>query len=157
MCFLPQAYLAGLIQWCWRTVEPRQSFSLVTEFFQSPGSLLVVLLLRTAHHNLSKLKDVYLHTNTLAALANLAPNMSNLSSHAAQRLMSLFDMLSKRCDPICYPATRLYSPRWARKGRLMIVRVKGLALLYCPLLSSSFPCSKQPVQCGVDRPISLDL
>lgn len=61
-----------------------------------PGSLLVVLLLRTAHHNLSKLKDVYLHTNTLAALANLAPHMSNLSSHAAQRLISFFDMLSKR-------------------------------------------------------------
>jgi hypothetical protein len=56
----------------------------------------VVLLLRTAHYNLSKLKDVYLHTNTLAALANLAPHMSDLSSHAAQRLISLFDMLSKR-------------------------------------------------------------
>eukprot|EP00887_Chlorella_sp_A99_P007913 scaffold12.g7913.t1 len=49
------------------------------------GSLLVVLLLRTAHYNLAKarryhacsthLKDVYLHTNTLAALANLAPHM----------------------------------------------------------------------------------
>lgn len=59
----------------------------------------MVLLLRTAHYNLSKLKDVYLHTNTLAALANLAPHMSNLSSHAAQRLISLFDMLSKRCLP----------------------------------------------------------
>lgn len=40
------------------------------------GSLLVVLLLRTAHYNLAKLRDVYLHTNTLAALANLAPHMS---------------------------------------------------------------------------------
>ena len=60
------------------------------------GSLLVVLLLRTAHYNLSKLKDVYLHTNTLAALANLAPHINNLSSHAAQRLVSLFDMLSRR-------------------------------------------------------------
>ncbi len=63
----------------------------------SAGSLLVVLLLRTAHYNLSKLKDVYLHTNTLAALANLAPHISSLSSHAAQRLVSLFDMLSRRC------------------------------------------------------------
>ena len=62
------------------------------------GSLLVVLLLRTAHYNLSKLKDVYLHTNTLAALANLAPHISALSSHAAQRLVSLFDMLSRRCS-----------------------------------------------------------
>ena len=59
---------------------------------------MVVLLLRTAHYNLSRLKDVYLHTNTLASLANLAPHMSGLSSHAAQRLVSLFDMLSRRRD-----------------------------------------------------------
>ncbi|CAL8468041.1 g7580 [Coccomyxa elongata] len=62
----------------------------------SLGSLLVVLLLRTAHFNLAKLRDVYLHTNTLAALANLAPHAENLSSHAAQRLVSLFDMLARR-------------------------------------------------------------
>ncbi|CAL5220036.1 g1983 [Coccomyxa viridis] len=60
------------------------------------GSLLVVLLLRTAHYNLAKLRDVYLHTNTLAALANLAPYAQDLSSHAAQRLVSLFDMLARR-------------------------------------------------------------
>lgn len=62
------------------------------------GSLLVVVLLRTAHYNMSKLKDVYMHQNTLAALANVAPHMSGMSSHAAQRLVSLFDMLSRRCD-----------------------------------------------------------
>lgn len=55
-----------------------------------------MLLLRTAHLNLSKLKDVYLHTNTLAALANMAPHVSDLSSHAAQRLVSLSDMLARR-------------------------------------------------------------
>ena len=60
------------------------------------GSLLVVILLRTAHYNMSKLKDVYMHQNTLAALANLAPHMSAISSHAAQRLVSLFHMLSRR-------------------------------------------------------------
>ena len=31
---------------------------------------------RTAHVNLARLRDVYLHTNTLAALANLAPHLS---------------------------------------------------------------------------------
>lgn len=60
------------------------------------GSLLVVVLLRTAHYNMSKLKDVYMHQNTLAALANIAPHISGISSHAAQRLVSLFDMLSRR-------------------------------------------------------------
>ena len=60
----------------------------------------MVLLLRTAHYNLAKLRDVYLHTNTLAALANLAPHAQDLSSHAAQRLVSLFDMLARRyCPP----------------------------------------------------------
>jgi hypothetical protein len=69
----------------------------LSEMKNPAGSLLVVLLLRTAHFNLAKLRDVYLHTNTLAALANLAPHADNLSSHAAQRLVSLFDMLARRC------------------------------------------------------------
>jgi hypothetical protein len=60
------------------------------------GSLLVVLLLRTAHQNLAAGKDVYTHTNTLAALANLAPHMAGLSAHAAQRLVSLFHLLARR-------------------------------------------------------------
>ncbi|KAL4457337.1 hypothetical protein ABPG75_012202, partial [Micractinium tetrahymenae] len=49
-----------------------------------------------AHYNLAKLRDVYLHTNTLAALANLAPHMSGMSTHAAQRLVSLFHLLARR-------------------------------------------------------------
>ena len=66
----------------------------------------MVLLLRTAHYNLAKLRDVYLHTNTLAALANLAPHARDLSSHAAQRLVSLFDMLGRRYATVPFlPAT----------------------------------------------------
>ena len=60
------------------------------------GSLLVVLLLRTAHYNLASLRDVYLHTNTLATLANLAPSMTNISSHTAQRLVGLLQLLHRR-------------------------------------------------------------
>jgi len=94
----------------------------------SLGSLLMIVLLRTAHYNLAKLKvpcqlicpkcafyaslhhvngqqchcrtaslqDVYLQTNTLAALANLAPHCTGISSHAAQRLVSLFELLARR-------------------------------------------------------------
>jgi len=69
------------------------------------GSLLVILLLRTAHYNLAALRDVYLHTNTLAALANLAPHMHSLSSLAAQRLVSLFDMLARRRGSKSLPLT----------------------------------------------------
>jgi len=40
---------------------------------QTLGSLLVVLLIRTVKYNLSKLRDVYLHTNCLAAGAYTRP------------------------------------------------------------------------------------
>lgn len=60
------------------------------------GSLLVAVLLRTAHRNLGRLKDVYLHTNMLAALTNLAPHFQGLSAHAAQRLVSLLDVLQRK-------------------------------------------------------------
>jgi hypothetical protein len=60
------------------------------------GSLAVVLLLRVAQLNLAHLRDAYLHTNTLAVLANLAPHMSGLSAHACQRLVSLFQLLARR-------------------------------------------------------------
>jgi len=62
----------------------------------SLGSLVVVILIRTVKYNLSKLRDVYLHTNCLAALANMAPHVQNLNSYASQRLVSLFDMLARK-------------------------------------------------------------
>ncbi|XP_068649972.1 uncharacterized protein [Aristolochia californica] len=62
----------------------------------SLGSLMVVILIRTVKYNLSKLRDVYLHTNCLATLANMAPHVHRLSAYASQRLVSLFDMLSRK-------------------------------------------------------------
>ncbi|GBG64367.1 hypothetical protein CBR_g41568 [Chara braunii] len=62
----------------------------------SLGSLMVIILIRTIKFNLSKLRDVYLHTNCLATLANMAPYVQQLNSYAAQRLISLFDMLSRK-------------------------------------------------------------
>lgn len=41
-------------------------------------------------------QDVYLHTNCLATLANMAPHVHRLSAYASQRLVSLFDMLSRK-------------------------------------------------------------
>lgn len=37
-----------------------------------------------------------MQTNTLAALTNLAPHMTGLTSHATQRLVSLFDMVARK-------------------------------------------------------------
>ncbi|XP_073005545.1 uncharacterized protein [Typha latifolia] len=64
--------------------------------YTSLGSLMVVVLIRTIKYNLSKLRDVYLHTNCLAILANMAPHAHRLSAYASQRLVSLFDMLARK-------------------------------------------------------------
>ncbi|XP_028053931.1 dymeclin-like [Camellia sinensis] len=62
----------------------------------SLGSLMIIILIRTVNYNLSKLRDIYLHTNCLAILANMAPHVHRLSAYASQRLVSLFDMLSRK-------------------------------------------------------------
>ncbi|XP_042038260.1 dymeclin-like isoform X1 [Salvia splendens] len=66
----------------------------------SLGSLMVIILIRTVKYNLSKLRDVYLHTNCLATLANMAPHVYKLSAYASQRLVSLFDMLSRKYNKL---------------------------------------------------------
>lgn len=66
----------------------------------SLGSLMVIILIRTVQYNLSKLRDVYLHTTCLATLANMAPHAHRLSAYAAQRLVSLFFMLSRKYNKL---------------------------------------------------------
>ncbi|KAG6668778.1 dymeclin isoform X1 [Carya illinoinensis] len=66
----------------------------------SLGSLMVIILIRTVQYNLSKLRDVYLHTTCLATLANMAPHVHRLSSYASQRLVSLFYMLSRKYNKL---------------------------------------------------------
>ncbi|KAL0348902.1 UNVERIFIED_CONTAM: Dymeclin [Sesamum angustifolium] len=66
----------------------------------SLGSLIVIILIRTVKYNLSKLRDVYLHTNCLATLANMAPHVYRLSAYASERLVSLFDMLSRKYNKL---------------------------------------------------------
>ncbi|KAL2922719.1 Dymeclin, partial [Bienertia sinuspersici] len=62
----------------------------------SLGSLMVIVLIRTVKYNLSRLQDVYLHTNCLATLANMAPHVHRLDAYASQGLVSLFHMLSRK-------------------------------------------------------------
>ncbi|OMO54684.1 Dymeclin [Corchorus capsularis] len=66
----------------------------------SLGSLMVIILIRTVQYNLSKLRDVYLHTTCLATLANMAPHVHRLSGYASQRLVSLFYMLSRKYNKL---------------------------------------------------------
>lgn len=42
------------------------------------------------------MQDLYLPTNALAALANLAPQVTGLHSHAAQRLVGLTSSMARR-------------------------------------------------------------
>ncbi|XVF66612.1 hypothetical protein PTKIN_Ptkin10aG0051100 [Pterospermum kingtungense] len=66
----------------------------------SLGSLMVIILIRTVQYNLSKLRDVYLHTTCLATLANMAPHVHRLSAYASQRLVNLFHMLSRKYNKL---------------------------------------------------------
>ena len=50
----------------------------------SVGSLLVVVLVRTTQYNLSRLQDLYVQTNCLAALANMAPCFKRIHPYAAR-------------------------------------------------------------------------
>ncbi|RXI09744.1 hypothetical protein DVH24_025631 [Malus domestica] len=65
--------------------------------------LLIILLIlsQDSSFNASIHKlDVYLHTTCLATLVNMAPHVHRLSAYASQRLVSLFDMLSRKYNKL---------------------------------------------------------
>ncbi|KAI8878773.1 hypothetical protein K501DRAFT_195071 [Backusella circina FSU 941] len=62
----------------------------------SLGGLMTLVLIRTLQLNLSHQKDIYLHTNCLAILANMSTTMSDMHAYVAQRIVSLFELLARR-------------------------------------------------------------
>ncbi|KAJ8311410.1 hypothetical protein KUTeg_010765 [Tegillarca granosa] len=60
------------------------------------GGLLILVVIRTIQYNMTRMRDKYLHTNCLAALANMSSHFSNLHPYVAQRLVSLFSQLFKK-------------------------------------------------------------
>ena len=62
----------------------------------SVGSLMVIVLVRTVQTNLAGVHDSYVHTNCLAALANIAPLLRKLHPHAARCLISLNDLFARK-------------------------------------------------------------
>ncbi|KAF5305088.1 hypothetical protein FQA39_LY09350 [Lamprigera yunnana] len=62
----------------------------------SLGGLLVLVVIRTVQYNMLKMRDKYLHTNCLAALANMSGHFRDLHPYVSQRLVSLFETLAKR-------------------------------------------------------------
>eukprot|EP01083_Nonionella_stella_P218065 782316_1 len=62
----------------------------------SLGSLAIVVLLHTISRNLTTEPDKYLHQNCLAVLSNMSPYARSVHGHAAQKLVHLTNLLSKR-------------------------------------------------------------
>ncbi|CAD0206685.1 unnamed protein product [Chrysodeixis includens] len=67
----------------------------------SLGGLTVLVLLRALQYNMARVRDKYLHTNCLAAIANMSSEFRNLHPYVAQRLVSLFETLTKRRARLC--------------------------------------------------------
>lgn len=62
----------------------------------SLGGLMILVLIRTIQYNMTRMRDQYLHTNCLGALANMSSQFMNLHPYVAQRLVSLFALLLKK-------------------------------------------------------------
>ncbi|KAF4518163.1 hypothetical protein B566_EDAN007854, partial [Ephemera danica] len=62
----------------------------------SLGGLLVLVVIRTIQYNMLKMRDKYLHTNCLAALANMSGQFRCLHPYVSQRLISLFETLARK-------------------------------------------------------------
>ncbi|CAE1315788.1 DYM [Acanthosepion pharaonis] len=60
------------------------------------GGLLILVVIRTIQYNMTRMRDKYLHTNCLAALANMSSHFNNLHPYVAQRIVSLFAQLCKK-------------------------------------------------------------
>ncbi|GLV36306.1 uncharacterized protein CBL_08800 [Carabus blaptoides fortunei] len=60
------------------------------------GGLLILVVIRTIQYNMLKMRDKYLHTNCLAALANMSGQFRSLHPYVSQRLVSLFETLAKK-------------------------------------------------------------
>lgn len=62
----------------------------------SLGGLCVLVFVRTIHKNAIRMRDRYLHTNCLAALANMSSCFKNLAPIVCQKIVALLELLTKR-------------------------------------------------------------
>uniref|UniRef100_A0A8B9F8V3 Dymeclin n=2 Tax=Amazona TaxID=12929 RepID=A0A8B9F8V3_9PSIT len=74
----------------------------------SLGSLLILVVIRTIQYNMTRTRDKYLHTNCLAALANMSAQFRSL--HQLSKLIfetqDLFSLLSKKHNKVLEQATQ---------------------------------------------------
>ncbi|CAI8033480.1 Dymeclin [Geodia barretti] len=76
----------------------------------SVGSLMVIVLVRTIQANISHIQDKYLHTNCLAALANMSSHFNSLHLDAAQKIVTLFKQLAKKYHRMTQKTTPTTTP-----------------------------------------------
>lgn len=62
----------------------------------SLGGLIVVVLIRIIQYNMTRMHDKYLHTNCLAALANMSAYLHDLHPYVCQKFVSLLENMAKR-------------------------------------------------------------
>ncbi|KAI6242101.1 Dymeclin [Aphelenchoides fujianensis] len=62
----------------------------------SLGGLTIAVFCKTLHTNMIKTRDRYLHTNCLAALANMSSSFKHLSPYVSQKLIGLLEAMTKR-------------------------------------------------------------
>ncbi|XP_005931296.1 dymeclin isoform X1 [Haplochromis burtoni] len=84
----------------------------------SLGSLLILVVIRTIQFNMTRTRDKYLHTNCLAALANMSAQFRCLHQYAAQRIISLFALLSKKHNKVLEQATQSLRGRQGESAAL---------------------------------------
>ncbi|KAG4097133.1 hypothetical protein H8356DRAFT_1678057 [Neocallimastix lanati (nom. inval.)] len=61
----------------------------------SLSNFTLIILLKIIQINLVKYKDIYLHSNCLAILANLSIKMDNIHHYAAQKLIGFLELIQK--------------------------------------------------------------
>uniref|UniRef100_A0A0N4ZBI6 Dymeclin n=1 Tax=Parastrongyloides trichosuri TaxID=131310 RepID=A0A0N4ZBI6_PARTI len=62
----------------------------------SLGGLIALVIMKVIHMNTIKTRDRYLHTNCLAALANISGNFKNLDPYVCHKLTSLLILMMKK-------------------------------------------------------------
>jgi hypothetical protein len=62
----------------------------------SLGGLIILVIIRAIQYNISRTRDKFLHTNLLATLANMSNHFKGLNPYVCQKLITLFERLSKK-------------------------------------------------------------
>ncbi|RWS23340.1 dymeclin-like protein [Leptotrombidium deliense] len=66
----------------------------------SLGGLTILVIIRTIQYNISRTRDKFLHTNLLATLANMSNYFRRLNPYVCQKIVGLFEKISKRMNRI---------------------------------------------------------